>query len=181
MLLGLSKIIDCPGGVVPFETTLDLSQMDFGGCCPLHEPVHAKGSVRNTAGVLILTAEIDAVLDGVCDRCCKPFHRPFTLPLEAVLVTKLESDQLDSPWVFELVGDDADLDDIFTTAVVLNMDSKLLCKLPPLRQGSQRRFLRLQARARLQAPGAREAPQEVDNMPLRHFNQGGVPNGSTQV
>ena len=128
MLLGLSKIIDCPGGVVPFETTLDLSQMDFGGCCPLHEPVHAKGSVRNTAGVLILTAEIDAVLDGVCDRCCKPFHRPFTLPLEAVLVTKLESDQLDSPWVFELVGDDADLDDIFTTAVVLNMDSKLLCK-----------------------------------------------------
>ena len=56
MLLGLSKIIDCPGGVVPFETTLDLSQMDFGGCCPLHEPVHAKGSVRNTAGVLILTA-----------------------------------------------------------------------------------------------------------------------------
>ena len=78
MLLGLSKIIDCPGGVVPFETTLDLSQMDFGGCCPLHEPVHAKGSVRNTAGVLILTAEIDAVLDGVCDRCCKPFHRPFT-------------------------------------------------------------------------------------------------------
>ena len=90
--------------------------MDFGGCCPLHEPVHAKGSVRNTAGVLILTAEIDAVLDGVCDRCCKPFHRPFTLPLEAVLVTKLESDQLDSPWVFELVGDDADLDDIFTTA-----------------------------------------------------------------
>ena len=128
MLLGLSKIIDCPGGVVPFETTLDLSQMDFGGCCPLHEPVHAKGSVRNTAGVLILTAEIDAVLDGVCDRCCKHFHRPFTLPLEAVLVTKLESDQLDSPWVFELVGDDADLDDIFTTAVVLNMDSKLLCK-----------------------------------------------------
>ena len=128
MLLGLSKIIDCPGGVVPFETTLDLSQMDFGGCCPLHEPVHAKGSVRNTAGVLILTAEIDAVLDGVCDRCCKPFHRPFTLPLEAVLVTKLESDQLARPWGFELVGAAAELDDIFTTAVVLNMDSKLLCK-----------------------------------------------------
>ena len=94
MLLGLSKIIDCPGGVVPFETTLDLSEMEFGDCRPLAEPIHAHGQVRNTAGV----------------------------------VTKLESDQLDDPWTFELVGDEADLDDILTTVVVLNMDSQLLCK-----------------------------------------------------
>ena len=128
MLLGLSKIIDCPGGVVPFETTLDLSEMEFGGCRPLAEPIHAHGQVRNTAGVLMMSGEVEAVLDGVCDRCCKPFHRDFTLPLEVVLVTKLESDQLDDPWTFELVGDEADLDDILTTVVVLKMDSQLLCK-----------------------------------------------------
>ena len=128
MLLGLSKMIDCPGGVVPFETTLDLSEMEFGDCRPLAEPIHAHGQVRNTAGVLMMSGEVEAVLDGVCDRCCKPFHRDFTLPLEVVLVTKLESDQLDDPWTFELVGDEADLDDILTTVVVLNMDSQLLCK-----------------------------------------------------
>ena len=43
-------------------------------------------------------------------------------------MTKLESDALDDPWTFELVGDEADLDDILTTAVVLNLDSQLLCK-----------------------------------------------------
>ena len=128
MLLGLSQIIDCPGGVVPFETTLDLSDMVIGGSRPFPSPIEARGQVRNTAGVLLLTAEIRAVLDGVCDRCCKSFRRDFTLPLEAVLVTKLESDALDDPWTFELVGDEADLDDVLTTAVVLNLDSQLLCK-----------------------------------------------------
>ena len=98
MLLSLSGIRDCPGGVVPFETTLDLSDMVVGGSRPFPSPIEARGQVRNTAGVLLLTAEIRAVLDGVCDRCCKSFRRDFTLPLEAVLVTKLESDTLDDPW-----------------------------------------------------------------------------------
>ena len=127
MLLGLSKIIDCPGGVVPFETTLDLSQMEFGGSYPLPEPVHAVGQVRNTAGVLVLTGELTTRLHGECDRCTKSFQRDFEVSLEAVLVTKLENEDYDDPWTFELVGGQADLDDILTTAVVLQMDSKLLC------------------------------------------------------
>ena len=127
MLLGLSKIIDSPGGVVPFETDLDLSQMEFGISRPLQDPIHAVGQVRNTAGVLLLTGELTTCLRGECDRCAKPFEREFSVPLEAVLVTKLENEDYDDPWTFELDGDQADLDDILTTAVVLNMDSKLLC------------------------------------------------------
>ncbi len=127
MLLGLSKIIDCPGGVVPFETSLDLSRMEFGGSCPLAEPVHAVGQVRNTAGVLVMTGELTTRLHGVCDRCAKPFERAFAVSLEAVLVPAHASDDYEDPWTFELDGDNADLDDILTTAVVLNMDSKLLC------------------------------------------------------
>ena len=127
MLLGLSKIMDCPGGVVPFETSLDLSQMEFGVSRPLAEPVHAVGQVRNTAGVLVLTGELTTRLKGECDRCAKPFERDFSISLEAVLVTKLENEDYDDPWTFELNGNQADLDDILTTAVVLNMDSKLLC------------------------------------------------------
>ena len=127
MLLGLSKIIDCPGGVVPFETSLDLSQMEFGGSYPLPDPVHAVGKIRNTAGVLCMTGELTTRLQGECDRCAKPFERELSISLEAVLVTKLENEDYDDPWTFELDGDQADLDDILTTAVVLNMDSKLLC------------------------------------------------------
>lgn len=127
MLLGLSEIINCPGGVVPFDTNLDLSQMEFGGQAPLAEPIHAVGQVRNTAGVLVMTGELTTRLHGACDRCAKPVTQDFAVTLEAVLVTKLENEDYDDPWTFELDGDQADLDDILTTAVVLNMDSKLLC------------------------------------------------------
>ena len=127
MLLGLSKIIDCPGGVVPFETSLDLSQMEFGGSYPLPDPVHAVGKIRNTAGVLCMTGELTTRLHGNCDRCTKPVEQDLVIALEAVLVTELENEDYDDPWTFELDGDQADLDDILTTAVVLNMDSKLLC------------------------------------------------------
>ena len=127
MLLGLSKIIHQPGGVVPFETSLDLSQMEFGGSMPLSEPVHAVGQVRNTADVLVMTGELTTRLHGTCDRCAKAFEREMVIPLEAVLVRASEDEDFENPWTFELDGDQADLDDILTTAVVLNMDSKLLC------------------------------------------------------
>lgn len=128
MLLDLSRIIAVPGGVVPFETSLDLHTMQFGSCCPVTEPVQAKGSVRNTAGVLELTGTVWTTLHGVCDRCAAAFARPVEYPIEAVLVTSMESDEFENPWVFELVEDRADLDDILTTAFVLNMDQKLLCR-----------------------------------------------------
>ncbi|MFR0734373.1 MAG: hypothetical protein ACLSHU_09490 [Oscillospiraceae bacterium] len=54
MLLGLSQIIDCPGASVSFSTSLDFRDLRFGSSYPVQEPVLATGTVRNTAGVLIL-------------------------------------------------------------------------------------------------------------------------------
>ena len=51
MLLELRKLMTSPGETLPFETSVDLSDMPFGGCKPVTEPVLAKGQVRNTAGV----------------------------------------------------------------------------------------------------------------------------------
>ena len=127
MLLNLSKIIDCPG-VVPFETALDLSDLSFGGCCPAQEPVVAKGTVKNSAGVLLMHGMVETTLHGVCDRCAKPFLREVSYPLEAVLVKELENEEDADEWVFLLENDCADLDDIVRTAFVLNMDSRLLCR-----------------------------------------------------
>lgn len=127
MLLNLSKIVDCPG-VVPFETALDLSDLSFGGCCPAQEPVVAKGTVKNSAGVLLMHGTVETTLHGVCDRCAKPFRREVSYPLEAVLVKELENEEDADAWVFLLENDCADLDDIVRTAFVLNMDSRLLCR-----------------------------------------------------
>lgn len=128
MLLGLSKIIDCPGASVSFATSVDLSDLRFGACCPVKEPVRASGSVRNTAGVLTLSGALTTRLWGVCDRCAREFQRDVTFPMEAILVTELADEENEDEWVFQLEGDSADLDDIVTTTFVLNMDSKLLCK-----------------------------------------------------
>ena len=49
MLLGLSKIIDCPGASVTFSTTVDLSDLCYGVSYPVSEPVAAEGTVRIVA------------------------------------------------------------------------------------------------------------------------------------
>ena len=128
MLLRLSKIIETPNSTLPFETSLDLRDMRFGVNYPVQEPVSAKGTVRNTAGVLVLEAELTTTLHGVCDRCASEFVRRVSVPVRAVLTTELENEDEADEWTFLLEDDTADLDEILTTAFVLHMDSKLLCK-----------------------------------------------------
>ena len=62
MLLGLSKIIECPGASVPFSTSVDLSDLLYGTCYPVDEPVLASGTVRNTAGVLVMTGSVHTTI-----------------------------------------------------------------------------------------------------------------------
>ena len=128
MLLGLSKIIDCPGASVPFSTSVDLSDLCFGVSYPVSEPVKAEGMVRNTAGVLVMTGEITTCIHGTCDRCASAFDREIQLPIDVVLVTEMANEENEDEWVFPQEGDSADLDDIVRTVFVLNLDSKLLCK-----------------------------------------------------
>ncbi len=128
MLLGLSKIIDCPGVSLPFSVSLDLSDLCFGNCYPVSESVDAEGTIRNTAGVLMMKGSIRTCIHGVCDRCAANFDRDMEMPIDVVLVTELADEENEDEWVFPLEGDSADLEDIVRTVFVLNMDSKLLCK-----------------------------------------------------
>ena len=128
MLLGLSKMMDTPGAVIPFSTSVDLSDLQYGNSKPVTEPVTAEGQVRNTAGVLVMTGAIQTTIHGICDRCATEFDREIHFPLDVVLVTELANEENEDEWVFPLEGDSADLDDIVRTVFVLNLDSKLLCK-----------------------------------------------------
>ena len=128
MLLGLSKIIDCPGASVPFSTSVDLSDLQYGESYPVSEPVLASGTVKNTAGVLMMTGAVCTTIHGICDRCAQEFDRDINIPIDVVLVTELSNEENEDEWVFPLVGDSADLEDIVRTVFVLNLDSKFLCK-----------------------------------------------------
>ena len=127
MLLGIAKLIGCPGGQIPFSTEFDFSDMVFGSCRPVAAPVKASGAVINTAGVLQLEGAIEAQIHGVCDRCTKEFDRTINIPVHAVLETDPDSLDSDDLWTFPVEGDSVDLEEIIRTAFVLEMDSKLLC------------------------------------------------------
>ena len=128
MQLGLSKIIDCPGASVDFSTSVDLSDLLYGTSYPVSEPVLASGTVRNTAGVLVMQGNLSTTIHGVCDRCASDFAADMEIPVDVVLVQELSNEENEDEWVFPLIEDSADLDDIVRTVFVLNMDSKLLCK-----------------------------------------------------
>ncbi len=127
MLLNLASILHTPGGTVPFQFSMDFSQMEFGGTFPAREPVSIEGRVKNEAGVLLLTAQLNTTLHCTCDRCAAAFQQPFSQTVSAVLAEELYHEKNEDDWTFLLQGESADLDDIMNTAFVLNMDSKMLC------------------------------------------------------
>ena len=127
MRLDLSSIIDRPGESVAYSASVDLSDLVYGTSKPVSEPVLASGTVRNTAGVLVMKGLITTCIHGTCDRCAADFQRNVEIPVDAVLVSELANEDSEDEWVFPLEADTADLDDIIRTIFVLNMDSKLLC------------------------------------------------------
>ncbi len=127
MELSLTKILDQPGAVLPFAAQLDLRDLVFGDCCPVEEPLCAEGQIQNTAGVLLLTGTMHTTLHCVCDRCCKPYLDEYVHDLDAVLTPELADVEHEDENIFELHGDNVDLDEVITTQFVLSMDPYMLC------------------------------------------------------
>ena len=120
MRFNLKEILHVPGASLPFESQLDLSDLDFYGERPFAHPIVIHGTVRNMAGALVLEGSADTTLELVCDRCLKPFQQELRLPVSTLLAETLEDEEND-----EIVL--LDLDEVFTTALVLSMDSKHVC------------------------------------------------------
>lgn len=125
MRLDLRPILRTPGASLPFQFQLDLSGMDFYGARPFAHPVRVSGAVRNMAGALSLEGTAETTLELTCDRCLKPFSQDLALPVSTLLAEELEDEENDE--IVLLEDGAADLDEIFTTALVLSMDAKHLC------------------------------------------------------
>ena len=62
MNLDLHGVFAAEGTVLPFEQSLDLSDLDFKGTYPLKQPAVISGTVENHAGVV----QLDAVIQYLC-------------------------------------------------------------------------------------------------------------------
>ena len=125
MRLDLRSIIHVPGASLPFQFELDLSQLDFYGEKPFAHAVRVSGAVRNMADALLLEGTAETTLELVCDRCLQPFAQALSLPVSTLLAEGLEDEENDE--IVLLENGHADLEELFTTALVLSMDAKHVC------------------------------------------------------
>ena len=125
MRLNLREILHQPGASVLFAFQMDLSDLDFYGECPAQAPIQVSGAVRNTAGALELQGTAETPLSLRCDRCLKSFRQEMKVPVSCLLAERLEDEENDE--IVLLDNGEADLDELFTTALVLAMDTKHLC------------------------------------------------------
>ena len=126
MRLDLRDMIHRPGETRTFEYELDLHEVHYFGEQPFSRPVKISGRVRNAAGALELTATAETVLDVKCDRCLKPITVPCSVPVETLLAEELEDEESDE--IVLLDKGAVELDELFTTACILALDSKHLCR-----------------------------------------------------
>ena len=125
MRLDLREIIEVPGGSVPFETELETGRLDFASVKAYKGRPHAQGRVYNEAGVLHLEGVLTADMVCICDRCGSEFESVKELPLEATIV---EEESEEFPELYVLDGNEIDLDEILETSLILDMETKFLCR-----------------------------------------------------
>lgn len=129
MRLDLRDIIHIPGASKDFSGELDLSMVELFGEKPFDRPVAIRGTVRNMAGALELSGVAQSTLDTRCDRCLKDLTVELNIPVETLLAEELSNaDDPEADDIVLLDNGQVDLDEIFTTACILSLDSKHLCK-----------------------------------------------------
>ncbi len=88
--------------------------------------VSVKGSVKNRAGIVSLTAEADFVLDTVCDRCAAPVKMKMSVPVQHTLVPHLNDEDNDELYLIEDMH--FNLDELVREDVLLSIPTKILCR-----------------------------------------------------
>ena len=125
MILDVTSVLHTPGGRLPFQFSMELSDLEFGGRYPVSRPVAVEGEVRNSADVLTLTLTASTTLDAVCDRCGRAFAQEKEVPYSCMLAEELQNE--DSDDIVLLEAGKADVGELARTAFVLGMDTKTLC------------------------------------------------------
>ena len=125
MKLDLRKIADTPGSEIPFEFELETDNLTFPSVVGYNGKPQCKGRVYNEAGVLHLSGSVEADMRCTCDRCGEEFESGKVTPVEVVLV---EENPDDDEKLFVVEGFEADLDEIFSTCFILDMETKFLCR-----------------------------------------------------
>ena len=125
MELDLRELIAQDAGRVGFDFELDTDGLDFEGVLSYTTPVTVRGAVENHAGLLTVSAVIEAGLYCQCARCLKEFPRHLRIEAAAYLAEELEDE--DNGDYYLLNDGKADMEEIARDALILNFEQRILC------------------------------------------------------
>jgi len=112
---------------VDFDYTIDLSKEEVNFEYPFKKPVELSGRISDMAGVLSLTATIEAEVTSACARCSKPVTYQKEVFCDFVLMQEDDGTADEGDGVF-VTGDEVDLDEILIPELILDMELVVLCK-----------------------------------------------------
>lgn len=123
MFIELEPVFNNEGLSLPVEYTLDFSPDEAQVLSGAR--VIVSGRVHNSAGVV--SVEVTATVDihTVCDRCAKPVDIALSVPVNHVLVTKLNDEENDELILIESYR--FNMDELVREDIYLALPSKFLC------------------------------------------------------
>ena len=125
MYLDLRGILDNPGGEVSFDYEPDLADVISGSIVDLKTTPGAVGKVINRAGIIELTATVDAVCECICARCLTEFEYPLHMQITAHLTEDTEEESGTDSYIIQ--NDGIDLNEVIISEMLLNIDERILC------------------------------------------------------
>ncbi|NMP37047.1 MAG: DUF177 domain-containing protein [Clostridiales bacterium] len=125
MIIELEPIFNNVGSRFDFDYSLDLTALNLNSGFPFDSPVAVSGCVKNSAGVVTLTANVNAVYHSLCDRCAEEIKIPMKIPVEHGIVASLSNEDDGEFIVVEDMR--LNLDALITEDVILFVPNKLLC------------------------------------------------------
>ncbi len=125
MIIELEPVFNNIGFEKSFDYELELSDCESGGVNTFVKPVTVKGSIRNSAGIVELKAKAEAEMKLMCDRCASEILRKLIVPINHVLVLKLNDENNDDFIVVEDMR--FNLDPLVREDILLELPTKVLC------------------------------------------------------
>jgi uncharacterized protein len=126
MLLDLRGIMDNPGSEVSFDYEPDMDDVPFGSINKIKESPRAIGKVTNKAGLIKLTANVDAICECSCARCVSDFEFPLHMQVGAYLTEEFENESETDCYIIK--NDRIDLDEVIISELLLDIDERILCR-----------------------------------------------------
>lgn len=126
MTLDLKVLFSGKEKELPFNFSMDLSDVEFSGEKPFERAVEVEGKVESIADTVCLSANCRAVYSAACHRCGEYCEKEYITKLSYVLVTELAGEEQDH--IIAVPEMTIDLFSLFSEEVILNAPTKHLCK-----------------------------------------------------